>query len=568
MGEFSNYVESRTPIADEDVDGDEIIVVSKGGVSRSMTSQQAANLAGSGVTREFNRAWSSELLFDKNEIDYALKVQDADINFTVASGGHLVNEFSTSVQRIQVDGEHSISFTGFNFIYGINSGEIPNAGTYQLFFLYRNGIATANWLVPSAEEANLETLPTPGTFTATPDGENEIDLAWVNVANASSYDLDYSVSGGGGPWINLATPAAGSTSYAHTGLSAGTTYHYRLKAVGDGIVYIDSAYAIAAGTTENLGDVDNPDFTFTPVSGATDVLVNQSITILADEACRKTDGTEITNANVASLIILKETNGAGANIPFTATIDVTKQIFTITPTAGYGSNQLVFVSINNVEDVNGNEVTVAVSNTFTTGEYTRLNGSSNYLKFGDILDSLFTANDAFFKLRVTTRNIPLSGSRLLWNKYSTSDNQRSFYWYTIGSDVYFSWARILTGASRTIKWTGVLGSGVQALELEYNGAIDTNDGLDRVTLKIGGVTQGSKTLEFTVNVLGDIVNSTAQLAFAAGVSNAGDVTLPLYFIEEAKDLQILSAGDVMEINVPNIIEGTDTSGNNRHGTWV
>lgn len=48
MPEYSNYLESRTPLTDEEVEGDEILGCSKDGSARSLTSQQIANLGGGG----------------------------------------------------------------------------------------------------------------------------------------------------------------------------------------------------------------------------------------------------------------------------------------------------------------------------------------------------------------------------------------------------------------------------------------------------------------------------------------------------------------------------------------
>lgn len=48
MPEYSNYIESRTPLTDEEVEGDEILGCSKDGSARSLTSQQIANLGGGG----------------------------------------------------------------------------------------------------------------------------------------------------------------------------------------------------------------------------------------------------------------------------------------------------------------------------------------------------------------------------------------------------------------------------------------------------------------------------------------------------------------------------------------
>lgn len=518
------------------------------------------------TTRAFQRAFSADLLFDKNEIEYASHTATGSINFTLSGGAHIVNQFSSSIQAITFDGSQSINFGAGITPLGIANGGVPEAGTFFIAFLYWNGTAIANFMGTSTQVAGAVQLAAPGSLAVVADGQTALDISWTNVTGNEGYLVEASVDGTSG-WSTIETTAVDAVASTITGLSAGNTRYVRVTTLGNGTTTLDSGYATAAGSTSS-GSVIDPTFTFSPVNAATGVLVNQQAIITANRAIRNTDGTALTNANIAAVIILKETNSSGTNITFTATIDSTKTIITISPTAGYGGTQLVYIAINNVEDNDGNEVTTAISSTFTTNNYTRLNGTSNYLRFGDILDSLFSTNDSFFKLRIAVNDMPLSGSRMLINKYSTSDNQRSFYWYTTDSDVYFTWSRTGTGASRGVKWSGVLTTGAQSLELEYNDAIDTNDGLDRCILRIGGTVQGSKSLVLTVNVLSAPFNSTAQLAFGAGVRNNGAVTVPLYYIEQAKDLQVLSVGDVVEINVPIIIEGTDTSGNARHGTWA
>lgn len=544
------------------IDGTEYVEVVQSGSNKKVPTSLIS------VTREINRTWTDTLLFDKHEITYAPKTMDDDINFVVGAGG-LVDQFSAARMRIITDGIHAINFTSdFNFIYGITNGQIVEAGTYQIYFLYLNGSVTVTFPGVSAEQSGLVALEAPANFAAVADGETEIDLSWDDVANESSYLIEFSLDGLTG-WTTLAAPAANATTSNQTGLSAGVTRFYRIKAVGDGVSFSDSAYSTASATTESGGDVDAPEFTFLPASGNTVWPVNKVITITADEAIRNTDGSEITNANVASRITLKETNSGGSNIAFTATIDVSKTVITITPNPQYGDNQLVYVAINNVEDVNGNEVTVAVSSTFTTTEHTFFNGSSNRLVFGDILDSLFAAGNAVFNLKCTVNNALLSGQHMLWAKFSPSDNQRSFLMFYDGTNVAFNWYRNGIGSQhRSVQWAGALSSGEHTLELQYDGGIDTNDGLDRVTLLVDGSPAGSKTMASSAGTLGDIFSSSAQLCFGSYVNSAGTPGTSSNFTEEAKDLIVESSGPVVEINVPIIRIGTDTSGNGRNGTWV
>lgn len=528
------------------------------------------------VSREFNRTFSETLVFDKNEIFHIPTVMTDDVNLIISPTG-LTDQSSSMRFRMTVDGVHAINFgPGFDFLYGITNGEVLDAGTYEFYFLYVNGSVSVNVPGVSSQGSGAAVLSTPANFAAVADGENDIDLSWTDVANESSYLIEFSLTGTGG-WATLSTPAADATTSSQTGLSAGDTRFYRIKAIGDGVNFLDSAFSfVISGQTESGSDVLAPTFTFAPASGVVDWTVNAPVTITANEPIRNADGSEITSANVASRVTLKETNSSGTNIAFTASIDATKTIITVTPTTQYGENQLVYVAINNVEDVNGNEVTTAISSTFTTTDYTYFDGSSNRLRFGDILDNIFAANDIHFWIELTINNSELSGSRNLVAKSDAASNNRGFKFFHTNTDIYFGWFGLGTssGGVRVVKWAGALTSGEHTYVLKYNGAIDTNDGLDRLTLLVDGVIAGSKTLDTSAgagaNPLHNIYNGTAQLAVGVAVNNSGTPGVTEGFLSgEVKDFIIRSGGgSVVELNVPNLKTGVDTSGNGRDGTWV
>ena len=93
--------------------------------------------------------------------------------------------------------------------------------------------------------------------------------------------------------------------------------------------------------------------TFAPANAANHPK-NNNLTITFNEAVRNIDNSEITNANIASLITLKLTNSVGADVPFSATIDVNKKIITVNPTADLTEAQVYYLAYANVEDLVGN----------------------------------------------------------------------------------------------------------------------------------------------------------------------------------------------------------------------
>ena len=72
-----------------------------------------------------------------------------------------------------------------------------------------------------------------------------------------------------------------------------------------------------------------PTVTFSPANSASDAQPGDNITLTFNHAMQKTDGTELTDDNVDSLITLKEDNSSGSTIAFNATIDSDKKIITI-----------------------------------------------------------------------------------------------------------------------------------------------------------------------------------------------------------------------------------------------
>lgn len=556
---ISELASATTPLA-----GTELAEIVQGGINKKVAVSELG-----GATSELGRVWSTELLFDKKEVSYELKVMDSDITFTLAPTGNVSNSLAAAKQIIQADGVHAIYFgEGFQFIEGMTSGQVLEAGTYPILFLYDPSFGTVivNVIGSTSESSAATQLSAPSGFMAAADGENDIDLSWSDVANESSYLIEVSLDGSTA-WTTLTSPAAGATSYTHSGLSAGDLRYYRIKAVGDGVSYLDSTYSSVSATTEDAGDVTAPVPTFSPVSGNTTADVNQAIVITLNEEIRNTDGSPIVS-DQAGIITVKQTNSGGADIGHSWTIDVTKTIITIIPDTAWGATQLVYVAINNIEDVSGNEVTVEISSTFTTTEYTAFNGTSNFVLYGDTLDSLFTPDNTYFELEAVIKDYNGIGSQRLFGKYAEGGGNICFYATTIGADLQFAFFGS-NGFQRRIRWTGPLDSGEHKVEFHYDGSIDTNNGRDRVSLYIDDVlfTTG-KALDITTGTLiGTLKSTTAQLTVGSLASNTG-VPSGGYFSGRMKEFYVRSAGPTDEIEVPVLKTGTDTSGNARNGTWV
>ena len=112
---------------------------------------------------------------------------------------------------------------------------------YQVRARARNDEGEGPWTEP-ANGIPLIVPLTPTEFTATKDGRLAIDLSWTapiatyGRAAVTGYQVQWSANGTSG-WTGLATPGATTTTHSHTGLSPGTTRHYRVRgtsSVGNG----------------------------------------------------------------------------------------------------------------------------------------------------------------------------------------------------------------------------------------------------------------------------------------------------------------------------------------------
>ena len=115
----------------------------------------------------------------------------------------------------------------------------------------------------------------PTGLTATANGTTRIDLSWTGPANPGGSDITgYKIeisSDGGNAWAtHLADTTNANTTYAHTGLAASTTRHYRVSAINtigtSAASNVDSATTGNTLPTASNGEVtatEDMDYTFT-----------------------------------------------------------------------------------------------------------------------------------------------------------------------------------------------------------------------------------------------------------------------------------------------------------------
>jgi PA14 domain-containing protein/Big-like domain-containing protein/carbohydrate binding protein with CBM6 domain/fibronectin type III domain protein/strictosidine synthase-like protein len=91
----------------------------------------------------------------------------------------------------------------------------------------------------------------PTNLTATAASSSQINLAWSDTANNETGFRIERKLGAGGTYAEIATPAANVTSYSDTGLTASTTYYYRVRAYNatGTSAYSNEANATTSATT-------------------------------------------------------------------------------------------------------------------------------------------------------------------------------------------------------------------------------------------------------------------------------------------------------------------------------
>ena len=133
-----------------------------------------------------------------------------------------------------------------------------DAGTtrhYRVSAINANGTGDASNVDNATTDAAAATVPgAPTGLTATASGTSTINLDWDAPSNdggasISGYRIEVS-SNGGTSWTNrVANTGSTTTSYGHTGLSAGTTRHYRVSAIN----------SVGTGAASNVDDATTDD---------------------------------------------------------------------------------------------------------------------------------------------------------------------------------------------------------------------------------------------------------------------------------------------------------------------
>lgn len=143
-------------------------------------------------------------------------------------------------------------------------------------------------------------------------------------------------------------------------------------------------------------NTDAPAAIFNPANAATGVDIISNLAINFDAPIVNTDGSVI--ADPTSLITLKETDGSGADVAFTATINSAKNQITIDPTASLKTSQLYYIGVAAVKDNYAN-TSVLQTATFTT----RAIGTT-----ATVSSTTYTVNSTTWKISMIPADVPVA----------------------------------------------------------------------------------------------------------------------------------------------------------------
>ena len=198
------------------------------------------------------------------------------------------------------------------------------AGTTRYYRLRAvNGVGDGAWSAVVRESTDAAAVPSAPALSAEAEGRTAIRLEWSAPADGGSailrYEIEVSDDGAGGWTPSGATLGPAAVSWTDRGLEAGTTKHYRLRAVngvGDGAwsaVVRESTDAAAPPSAPALSAVvgDNPTYHATRHTGLSDrpqvvVTFSRAVAAIAPD----TSSVELTGATLASVSPLGETAAA------------------------------------------------------------------------------------------------------------------------------------------------------------------------------------------------------------------------------------------------------------------
>jgi hypothetical protein len=188
----------------------------------------------------------------------------------------------------------------------------------------------------------------------------------------------------------------------------------------------------------------------------------------------------------------------------------------------------------------------------------RFDGSEDAIILGDVLDDVFAGPDKKFSIDFWTKinELPDDVQAVFIGKMGDSavgpEDQRQFTvsLWPDGYLVFHYRASLSAPRAKLVRADPPLDTGVwYHIAVVYNGSVDTNDGLDRVSIYVNGVSQATS-LVGAEAPLGDIQDGLANLAIGAAVASNLDIGYPFNgLIDDVRIFdRALSASEIKAIH--------------------
>ena len=172
------------------------------------------------------------------------------VDGTLVSSQPAAGMIASSTNPLQIGGD---SFYGQYFNGAIDEVRV-----------YNNPLSSAqiqaDMTTPIGGTADTQPPSQPGSLAASVVSASELDLSWAASSDnvgVSGYRIERCQGVGCSSFAQVATTNGSATSYADTGLSANTSYSYRVRAV-DAAGNLSPYSATATATTQNTNDTQPP----------------------------------------------------------------------------------------------------------------------------------------------------------------------------------------------------------------------------------------------------------------------------------------------------------------------
>jgi hypothetical protein len=228
----------------------------------------------------------------------------------------VTENFSSENVTLSADNSASSTLT-------ISTLASTSPGTYPITIT-----GTGGSLTRSCSYALTVRLAAPSSLSASAASSSQINLSWTDASTGEDGFKIERKTGAGGTYAEIATVGANTTSYSDTGLSASTTYYYRVRAYKGGDYSDYSNEASATTQSSGGGSSPPPDVPATVYATLKDINTSNTIILGAEYSITSVSNTGSaylykqdahTIANAATLTLGTYTGNFSATISGSAT---------------------------------------------------------------------------------------------------------------------------------------------------------------------------------------------------------------------------------------------------------